>query len=152
MYLNGYCASEIHDLIGEQFKVTYGTVRNDIVRIRKMWKSDVDHQDELEGKNRYLASLRQIRRKALTGWTEDQPTVGGVIKRVHGRSHELAHKVDKEIAQLSGVHLASNDRTIHLSVEEARKFMGQVMEIIMRRVTDSETQDLIIKDLEELSG
>lgn len=150
MYLNGYCASEIHDLIGTQFAITYGTVRNDIVKIRKMWREDNTEQDEDTGKDRYLAALRQLRRRALSGFEEEHATVGGVIKRTVGRDPRLAHGIDKEIAMLSGVRLASNERTIHLSIEEARKFIGKVMEIVMRRVPDAETQSLIIKDLEAL--
>lgn len=149
LYINGYCAKEIHDLIGARHDVTAGTVRNDIVAIRKMWGDDLQHQDSVEGKRRYLASLRSVRRKAMSGHKE--LSIRGDV-RIKGRDYKLAHEIDKEIARVSGVTLASDSRTIHLSIEEARAYMDEVMRIVMLRVTDIETQQKIIADLEALDS
>lgn len=149
LYLAGYCAKEIFDLLGEQYDVTYGTVRNDIVNIRKMWGEDIDHQDRLEGSRRYLAALRQIRRKAMAGYQEHDAQ-GRVVTR--GRSFKLAHEMDKEIARLSGVRLKSDEHTIHLDIEAAREYMDKVLAVVFEHVTDSATRDAIVAGIELLGN
>lgn len=147
LYLNGYCAKEIHDLIGEQFDVTYGTLRNDISAIRKMWGDDTEHRETLEGKDRYLASLRSMRRRVMSGWEEKDSTGR---RKIVGRDYKLAHSIDKEIARLSGVRLANEEHTIHLTIEKARSFIDEVMSVVFKHVVDDETQHKIIADLEKL--
>ena len=148
LYLNGYCAKEIHDLIGAKHDVTYGTIRNDIVAVRKMWGDDLTHQDVTEGKRRFLASLRSVRRKALTGFREN--TIRGDV-RIKGRDYRLAYEIDKEIARVSGVTLASDTRTLNVSIEQARAYMDEVMRVVFKHVTDPELQEAIIRDIEALS-
>lgn len=149
LYLNGYCAREIHGLIGEQYGVGYGTVRNDIVAIRSVWNDDSVNRDTLEGKDRYLASLRSMRRRVMKGWQE--PGKDGRM-RIVGRDYKLAHSIDKEIARLSGVRLASDEHTIHLDIEAARQFMEQVMSIVFTHVADNAVRERIVADLEALGA
>lgn len=145
MYLGGYCAIEIFELIGETYGVTRGTIRNDISAIRKIWGEDLSNRDRLEGQQRYMASLRSMRRRALKGWTEVDAQ--GATK-IRGRDYKLAHQLDKEIARLSGVELASDTKKVHVDIQAAREFMDRVMEIIFGVVTDREQQEAIIKALE----
>ena len=147
LYLNGYCAREIHRLLGEQYKVGYGTLRNDIVAIRKVWSDDTGNRDALEGKDRYLASLRSMRRRVMKGWEE--PSRSGRM-RIVGRDYKLAHQIDKEIARISGVRLASDEHTIHLDIEEARQYMQSVMEVVFKHVEDAAVREAIVADIEVL--
>ena len=148
LYLGGYCAKEIHDLIGERHAVTYGTIRNDICSIRKIWTDDVDKQDKFRGRQRYLAALKQVRRKVMGGWKESDGLRGH--QKIRGRDYRLAHELDKEIATLSGVELSGSVRTVHLNVEVARDFMKAVMGVVFRYVTDAETRENIVNDLRKL--
>lgn len=149
LYLNGYCAKEIHDLLLDSYGVTYGTIRNDIANVRRMWTDDLSHRDGLEGKDRYLASLRQLRRKTMQGWRETDATGRIVIK---GRNYREAHNLDKEIARLSGVRLASDEHNIHVTVKAAREFIERVMEVVLEHVKDAETAESIVQALEALAN
>lgn len=149
LYLNGYCAQEIYTLLKTSYPVTYGTIRNDIVDLRKIWKMDTSNRDMLEGKDRYLASLRAIRRKVMDGWQE--PVFGGGTKVV-GRDFKQAHRLDKEIARLSGVTLASDMHSIHLSIQAAKDYVKTVMDVVMKHVEDPDIQRAIVEDLEAIGN
>ena len=81
----------------------------------------------------------------MKGWNE---TGRSGQPQIRGRDFKLAHQLDKEIARLSGVRLASDERTIHVDLTRAREFMAQVMEIIFRHVSDPAIQEAIVADLE----
>lgn len=147
LYLNGYCAREIHQLLEPTYGVTYGTIRNDIVLLRRVWKYDTSHEETVEGKERYMASLRSMRRRVMKGWREKDVTGR---ERIVGRDYKLAHSIDKEIAKLSGVAVASEGHSIHITIQAAREFMDRVMGVVMTHVTDAETQSAIIRDIERL--
>ena len=147
MYINAYCAREIHDLIGDQFGVTYGTIRNDIVIVRKMWAKAKLKADPLQGGERHLAAMQNIRRRVMEG---EPIKDGDGVEHIVGRDYKTAFAIDKEIAKLSGVTLATEERTIHLRIEEARDFVAKVMGVVMSLVTDAELQNAIIKGVEAL--
>ena len=143
-YLAGYGAAEIHDRLTPRFKVTYDTIRKDIVEVRKAWKADVDEADEFEGRHRYLASLREVREGAMKGWIEEGK-FGPVLK---GVDHNLVHKIDKEIASLSGVTFAANNRTITLNMEKARGYLDLIFQIVFKHVEDEDTRKLILDEVD----
>lgn len=144
LYLAGYGPQEIHDLIGEAYRVTYGTVRNDIVAIRSTWTADTDARDELEGKQRYLAALRQLRRKVMSGWDEDGKT--------KGRDYALAYRIDQDIARLSGVRLKSDERTLHLDIQAARGFIDRLIAVVFEVVGDEALCEQIVARLEQVAA
>jgi len=148
LMLNGYQTGEISDLIGSQYNVSYKTIRMDIVEINKAHRADITALTELEGRRRYLASLRQMRRKALSGWNEEDSS--GVV-RVRGRDFKLAHQLDQEIAKLSGVALKHDEKTINLNITAARNEMERIMAAVFSIITDPSIQDLIIKAIESLA-
>lgn len=143
LYISGYGPKDIHEKIKKKFPVRYGTLRNDIVDIRKAWAADLDGLNVLEGKHRYFAAMQQVRRKAMDGWEE-----GDAIK---GRDYKLAHTIDQEIARLSGVRLKSDEKTIHLDIQEAKGFIEKVMEVVFEVVEDPDLCETIVKRLEELA-
>lgn len=145
LYLNGYCAREITDLLDTTYGVAYGTIRNDIAAVRKWWTEDLGTRDATEGGQRYLASLRAMRRRVMDGWTETDVYGRSATK---GRDYKLAHQLDKEIARLSGYRLKSDEQTIQLDVKQAQEYMTEVMAAVFKHVTDRETQDAILADLE----
>jgi len=149
LYLNFYCAKEIHDILGEKWDVTHGTIKNDIVTIRKWHKAAVEEKDVDSGRQGYVARLKSIRRRAATGFKEPTGIKGDV--RIKGRDMRLVHDIDKEIARMEGVELKSDSRTIHVDLEKARNFIKEIMEIVMRRVIDREIQIAIIDDIEKLA-
>jgi len=148
LYLNGYKAREIYNLLSSRergtYDVTYGTIRNDIVMVRKLWGHDIQNGG-LEGRERYLASLKAMRRKVMTGWLEEGPDGR---KRRAGRDYRLAHQIDKEIARIEGVEIASDTHKIHLDITAARSFMDKVMEAIFEEIDDPELQARIVAKLE----
>lgn len=144
LYLAGYGPQEIHDLIGESYGVTYGTLRNDIVRIRAAWGSDIDASTEFEGRHRYLAALRQLRRKVMSGWEEDG--------KKRGRDYALAYRIDQDIARLSGVRLKGDERTIHLDVQAARGFIDRLLEEVFAVVKDPALCEEIVARLERVAA
>lgn len=143
-YLAGYGPLEIHDKLETPYRVTYGTVRKDIVEIRDAWKSDVDEADEFEGRHRYLASLREVRDKAITGW-EEEGKFGPMIK---GIDLALVHKIDRDIAQLSGVDLKINERTININLQAAITHMEVVLSAVFSVIPDQSIQGQIIEAIE----
>jgi hypothetical protein len=148
LMLNGYRTGEIYDLIGEQYNVSYKTIRMDIVEINKAHNSEITKLNELEGRSKYLASLKQVRRKAMSGWNEEDSSG---VSRVRGRDYKLAHQIDQEIARLSGVALKQDEKTINLNITAARNEMEKIMGAVFSVVTDKEIQDLIIKEIEALA-
>ena len=145
LLLNGYGPSEIHDLIGEQYSVAPGTIRNDIVAVNKAHRADITSATELEGREKYLASIRVIRRKALSGWNETDAQ--GVVK-VRGRDFKLAHQLDQEIARISGVNLKVDDRTIKINMEKARGYLDLIFQIVFKHVEDEDTRKLILDEVD----
>ena len=135
LYLDGYGAQEIHDRLPDKYKVCYGTVRIDITVVRKAWAADIDASDEFEGRHRYLASTRGLRRKA-----DDAGKL------------ELVHVLDKEIARLSGVSLKGDIKQVNLTVDRARDYIDEVMAVVFDVVEDEYIQDRIIAGLAELDG
>ncbi len=142
LYIDGYGALEIHDKLVEGYpdthgKVQPGTVRKDIVAIRKAWSADLDAADQITGRLRYLSSTRLVRRKALDDGS--------------AQALKLVHSVDQELARLCGVVLKVDNRTLHIDVKKAESFMDEVMGIVFDRVTDTTTRELIVADLEGLA-
>lgn len=135
LYLDNYTALEIWNLLGKKHRVTYQTIRQDICDIRKAWADDNDELNQLEGSQRYLAATHHTRRLAISGKFPDL---------------NLVHKLDKELARLSGVRLASDEQTLHVDIQKARDHMDQVLEVVFRHVEDRETQEAIVADLEKL--
>lgn len=133
-YLNGFNATQIHAMLPKQFRVVHGTVKNDIVQIRKRWAEDASDLEKFDGRHRYLASLREIRTLSIES---------GDIK--------LASQMDKDIAKLSGVRFMSDEQTVHMDIRAARDYVKNIMEIVMRHVTDPEQQQAIISDIEALN-
>lgn len=131
LYLDGYGAKEIHDKITGPHKATYPTIREDITIIRKAWVADLDAADEFEGRHRYLAATRELRRKAE-----------GVKK------YDLVHTLDKEIARLSGVNLKVDDRTWKITLDAAMSRIDEIMGAVFSVVEDRDLQDRIIEALE----
>jgi len=137
LYLAGNGPTEIHAKVFDQYPVTYQTIRNDITKVRKAWGADLDAQNRLEGRHRYLASLRQLRRKALIGGPK-------------GPDFRLVHQLDQEVARLSGVNLKVDDKTIKLDIEAARGFMEKVMAVVFEVVTDSDQREDLLDRLDNL--
>lgn len=135
LYLDGYGPLEIWEMIGNRHRVTRETIRQDTTDIRRAWMEDLDSLTKLEGSQRYLAATRLTRRLAMSGDAKDL---------------KLAHQLDKEIARLSGVKLASDEQTIHVDVQQAREHMDQVLEVVFRHVEDRAVQEAIVADLEAL--
>jgi hypothetical protein len=143
LYINGYSAAEIHTLLEDRFTVAQGTIRNDIVAIRKRWGHDIE-PPEIEGaKEKYLASLKSMRRKSLRGWKE--VTLSG--DRVRGRDFKLAFEIDKEIARITGVELRSDTKTVHLTMERARGYLEKALAIVWSHVGDELIREAILADL-----
>ena len=134
LYLDGYGPLEIADRLPKQHRVQYGTVRKDIVEIRKAWVADIDAMDEFEGRHRYLARTRDLRRKA------DR------MEKL-----ELAHTLDKEIARLSGVNLKADDLTWQITLTAAVARIDDVMTAVFSVVTDHDTQEQIIDAIEAIA-
>lgn len=139
--LNGYGPREIHNLIKIAHNCKYNTVRSDVVSIRKEWGHDASQVNKIEGRGAYLASLRQLRRKAVTGRDNEDHYIGINL--------ELAHKLDKEIARLSGVKLKTDETVIRLDILEARDFIGDLLDIVFELVPDQKICEAIVKKLEE---
>jgi len=149
LMLSGAGAQEIHELTFPQFGVTYGTIRNDICDINKAHRKDLTKLNELEGREKYLASVRHLRRKAMSGWNE----VGaqGEVK-IKGRDYKLVHALDKEIASLSGVTLTAGDRTITLNMEKARGYLELIFSVVFKHVESEDTRQLIMDDIEQIKA
>ena len=145
LMISGLGATEIHEILEPRFSVTYGTIRNDIVTVRKVHRSDFDSMTELRGREDYLAAVRQVRRKAITGWTE---TDAQGATRIKGRDYRLVHNIDKEIASLAGVRLTAGDKTITLNMERAREYLQVIFNIVFKHVVDEDTRKLILTDIE----
>lgn len=154
LYLNGYGAQEIHDLIGNQYDVTYGTVRNDIVKVRKAHRDAIDESTQLSAMETYRASLLQIRRKSLSGWEE----IGADgVTRIRGRDFRVALKCDEELALLGGVNLRDKTRRVEVDVEAVQAHTGGVMEIVFACIEDEDIdrgdlKDAIVAALDEAAG
>ena len=144
LYLAGYGPHEIYNLLKAQYPVTYGTYRNSIVTIRKAWGADIDAQNKLEGGHRYLASLRQLRRKALVGYKEED--------KIKGRDLRLVHQLDQEIARLAGVRLKADEHTIHVDVQAARQFMEAVMAAVFEVVKSPQMREDILARVQALTA
>ena len=142
MYLGGHSPKEIHSAIGDKYDVSLGTIRNNIVTIRKSWTADKDSMDTQEGSQRYIASLRQLRRKALQPWE---------MGKKQGRDLRLVHQLDQEIARMSGVKLKADEKTIHLEVESAKKYIDEIMRVVFQHVLVPATRQAIIDDLEKIN-
>lgn len=149
LMLNGYRTREIFDIVGESYGISYGTLRNDVYAINKAHRADLGQLGEQTGREKYLASIRQIRRMTLRGW--DEQDAQGVI-RIRGRDFKLAHQLDKEIAGLSGVVLTTNDRTLHLNMEKARGYLELIFQVVFKHVPDQDIQKLILDDLEQIDA
>lgn len=147
LILNGFKTREIFDMVGTQYGVTYGTIRNDVVHVRKAHKDEINSQSELKGREVYLASILQLRRKSLTGWPEVD-RFG--TSRIKGRDFKLAHELDKEIARLSGVNIKSDEKTVHLTVEKARSYLDSIMQVVFDNVQDEATRARIVAGFAEL--
>jgi len=145
LMLNGYRTREIFDMVGERYNICFGTVRNDIVKIHKSHKEEHNDLTELQGREVYLASLRQLRRKALTGWTEAD-NVG--TQRIKGRDFKLAHSLDKEIAKISGVDLKGE--TLELTLGKARDLMDRAMIVVFNHVKDDLVRKRIVDELTQI--
>ena len=146
--LDGYGAQEITDMLPKGHKSAYGTIRNNIVEVRESWAADVDARDELEGRHRYLSSLRQVRKRALEGW-EEEGKFGTVIK---GVDLGLVHSVDKEIARFSGVNLKIDDRNINLNLNAAIAHMEDILKAVFSVVPESDRQDAIIEAIDAIAA
>ena len=104
----------------------------------------MDAQNELEGSHRYLASLRQLRRKAITGWDENGKTKGKDLR--------LVHQLDQEIARLAGVRLKADEHTIHVDVQAARQFMEAVMAAVFEVVKSPQMREDILARVQALTA
>ena len=129
--IDGCQTGEIFDRLGEKHRVAYATIRKDVVEIGKAHRADIDRATELEGRCRYLASVRSLRIKALDA---------GNLK--------LVHTLNQEIARIFGVNLKVDDKSLNLSVEKAKEGREKAMMAVFSVVTDSSTQEEIIKALE----
>lgn len=145
LYLNGVKAQEIHDRLGQTFGVTYGTIRNDIVAVRKAWRDQLKEMSTLEGPEEYVARLTQMRRAAYTGWEEDGKDGR---KRIVGRDFRLVHQIDKELAKLQGVDI-KDGASVTVNIQSVRAFMDKIMKRIFTVVTDPTMQDEIVAILKD---
>ena len=80
----------------------------------------------------------------MKGWIEEGK-FGPVLK---GVDHNLVHKIDKEIASLSGVTFAANNRTITLNMEKARGYLDLIFQIVFKHVEDEDTRKLILDEVD----
>jgi len=144
LVLSGYRAKEIHEKLSENISVTYGTIRNDIVRLRKQHRKDLDEKTELVGRDEYNARLKTLRRKALTGWVEVDHVGSTKIK---GRDLKLVHELDKELARFSGVDLKQDTQNVVMTVEKVRGYLDRIMGVVFVHVTDTQLREAIIGDL-----
>lgn len=147
-YLAGYGPAEIHDRLFKSYPVMPQTIRKDIVEVRKAWTADIDAVDEFEGRHRYLASLRELRKKAMIGWDEEGK-FGSITK---GVDYVLCHKLDQEIARLSGVNLKVDDKNINLNLKAAVAHMEDILQAVFSVVHDSEMQDRVIEAIDAIAA
>jgi hypothetical protein len=149
LILDGRKAKEIHEILQEgKTPVSYGTVRNDISEVYKAHKAEIDEATELKGRQDYLARCQLLRRKAFAGFRETDQQGN---TRIRDRNLGIVAEMDRRIAQLSGVSLKGDERSIHLNITAARNEMDRVMLAVFSVVTDSDTQDLIIQAIEALA-
>ncbi len=149
LYLNGYSASEILTILGDRFNVVYGTIRNDIVAVRKRWRGELEPKVTDGAAERYLGGIKSLRRKALSGWKEQ--TFSGET-RVKGRDYKLVFELDKEIARLSGVSLKSDEKALKITIEKAKAYIDDVLDVIFDIVTDQDQRQQIAERLEILDS
>ncbi len=164
LMLNQHSGKDIFDVLGKRYGVVYGTIKNDMTVIRKLWGgySD-DHRQIEEGRARYVASLFELRRRATPDDQqysvegEDTDKDAGHIVTIRGKKYRVTkgalkfiHDIDKEIARLSGVELRADTQTIQLSVDAARNYVETVMRIFFKYVTDPEIQQKIVSELDAI--
>lgn len=131
LMLSGYGAKQIHEKLSKDFKVAYGTIRNDIVKINKIHGERLDRATQLHSKQQLLARSHLLRRLAL----ED------------GRDLKLVHTINKDIAGLGGVTLSINDRTVTLNLEKARGYLDLIFNVVFSHVLDDKTRKLILDEV-----
>jgi hypothetical protein len=140
MLYGGYRPQQIHILLKERFPVTRGTIRNDIVEIRKNQK-EVTTEASVEVKDEFIGRLHAIRRAAMKGWRDPDG-------RVKGRDFRLAHDIDKTIASVLGLKLASDNPRITITMEAAQSYIEHVMDIIAQNVRDPDDRARVLAAIE----
>ena len=139
LMLRGLRTSRIHDLLCEDYpdlgEVTYGTLRNDIVEINKAHRGRMEDATELKGRDQFLARSLLARDMAI-----DKGDVGTL------------HKINKDIAGLSGVTLSINDRKLTLNLEQARGYLESIFKVVFTYVTEEKTRKLIMQDVEMIEA
>ncbi len=133
LYLQGYKPQEVFDQIGKDHRVVIGTIRNDFQDIRDIWGQDLKKLFSLQGGEMYLASIQQVRRLALAD-----------------KEYGVVLKIDQEIAKMAGVASLVDPKKIHLTVDAARGYIDNVMEVIMANVIDSTIRQSIIEGIAAL--
>ena len=135
--LRGFKTKRIHDILCEDYpdlpKVTYGTLRNDIVDINNDHRERLEQATKLMAEEKLLARLTDLYNKAYA--QED---------------YNLCLKISKDMAGLSGVTLTINDRKVTLTIETARKYMQEFAVITFEEVQDEDTRQRIMGRVELL--
>jgi hypothetical protein len=144
LYLDGFTAMEIHDIMSEEadkvgrHMVVPGTIRNDIAEVRKRWTENLEALDKLEGKKRYLSATESLRRLAL-----NEGSAKGL---------KIVHTADQEIARLSGVNLKIDENNVNLTtIDGAREYVDKVMGVVWSVVTDTDLRNQIVAGISELA-
>jgi len=125
---------EIFDSLGKLHKVTYNTIRKDVVEVRKAHRDAVDKATELEGTASHRARTIQLRLDAIES---------GDLK--------LVHTLNQELARMDGVDLKINERTININLKAAITHMEVVLQAVFTVIPDQAKQDLIIAALDEIT-
>jgi hypothetical protein len=140
-----FTAAEIHEKLKKEAEdagrkpVIYGTIKNDIVAVRKRWKADLAELDKLEGEERYLSATADLRRLAL-----DEGSAKGL---------KIAMTANQEIARLSGVDLKIDDNTVRvIDVEQAKEYIDKILNVVWDEVTDTDAQLRIQAGIDALAA
>ena len=151
LYLSNFGPLKIHQMLCQgkdaPFDVAYGTIRQDIVDIKKAHADDYSEMNKLEGHQKLLAQKSDLRDKAVDGWDEEGKF--GLVKK--GVELALAAKLDEDIAKMTGVEIVKAGVNLNLTIEAAQDYMGNVMAAIYSVVTDTEMREQIVEAITALA-
>jgi hypothetical protein len=136
LYLNGYRPQEIHAMLLPRHGVAAGTIRNDIVAIRKLW-TEIIIEEEPSVRETYVGKLYAVRRYAM---------------REGVRDYRLAYEIDRQIARVLGLKLTADSQQITITVEEARTYVAHICDLVAQHVRHADDRAALLAAIEAEGG